>query len=240
MNFSNIKHMKNIAKNLREIKSNVKKYIKRQDILNFIEKCFKQEYTSFKINQNTCTFYQNGANTFHIEIFRGLGKAKIWRKNSSEYEEYNLDFDKEKTTIEYKFSSGWKFTRVEKIYEYHNDILVKETINIIDNATNNCSTEKEAIYDTTMKMLMRKRRQFIINMNETYKEKEIHYEATSFVEGINIDSKKNPTENFSYLDLHIPCVEIREHSYKMATERLENNGAVKNKVKGLTHGGRSE
>lgn len=232
MNFSNLKQLKSISKNLKEIKRNIKKYIKRQDILDFIEKCFKQEYVNFEVNKYSCTFYQNGnGDTFYINSVPSFGKIIVSLTNETELEEYQIDFDHDITTIKHILKSKWKYTSLEKIYEYHNDILVREIEKVIDNETNNSTIEKEAIYDAVMKMLMRKRREFIINMNEPNKPKEIHYEATSFIEGINIDSKKNSTENYSYLNLHLPCVETKEQSYLMATERLENNGVVKTKVK---------
>lgn len=236
MNFSNIKQLKSISNNLTKIKKDIKKYIKRQDILDFIEKEFKQKYTNFEINEYYCKLSQgNKGDTFSINTNPNLTNIIISKKNHYELEEYEIGFDKEKTIIKHRFYSAWKLTGKERIYEYYNDILVRETKRITEGYIGGeCFSEEEAIYDMGMKMLMTCQKEFF--GSEENKTTNIKYNSTSFVEAINIDTNKNDNSNYSYLDLHIPFVEVRKANYDEATTRLIQKKYVKAKEKTSKNG----
>jgi len=231
MNFSNIKQLKSISNNLTKIKKDIKKHIKRQDILDFIEKAFKEKYTNFEINEYSCKLSQgNRGDTFFINSTSDFAYILISKKNNYELEEYEIGFDKEKTIIKHRFYSARELTGKERIYEYYNDILVRETKRITEGYIGGkCFIEEEAIYDIGMKKLMNCQKEFFDNPKPN-KPTKIKYNSTSLVEGVNIDTNKNNNSNYSYLDLHLPFVEVRKANYEEATTRLIQKKYVKAKV----------
>lgn len=236
MNFSDIKQLKSISNNLNKLKKDIKKYIKRQDMLDFIEIAFKQKYTNFEINEYSCKLSQGvRGDTFSINSTSDFTYILISKKNNYELEEYEIGFDKEKTIITHRFYSAWKLTGKERIYEYYNDILVRETKRITEGYIGGeCFSEEEAIYDMGMKMLMTCQKEFF--GSEENKTTNIKYNSTSFIEGINIDTNKNDNSNYSYLDLHLPFVEVRKANYDETTTRLIQKKYVKAKAKTSKNG----
>lgn len=163
-----------------------------------------------------------------VKVYADLGKISIRSNYKNLKEEYDIEFIGNKIIVKNITNSKTKLSYTEKTFEYENDILIRETEKIIDKADNNIISENEAIYDCRMKMLLRKNKSFV--MNDLNKKEKTEYEATSFIESVNFDSKKNPNPNYSYLNLHLPFVEITEQDYENAIKRLFQKEQGKQKL----------
>lgn len=229
---NNLKSIREITKKLNTIRKKLNESIKRQDIIDFInQQLSRTNYTSYQISDNGLCFKTGNVNfdMFGINLSLLKDYQKIEITHITRYNEeisYTIEINKDRTVITEKESSTFKQSTLNHTYEYFNGWLVKETKNYINKGLcgNETIINNEAYFDTGMSQLIKKKEKIYKSKKETLHNTK--YETMSFLNPINIDSKLNDDNNYSYLSLRNIFVESNENHFESVKKGLEKRKII--------------